>query len=209
MEKIIDAKNTLTQHIIVGAFALGLTFFFNLFLGTHPSTAFGRTSFLLLFLTLVISPLMKLIKKKESSSLLKSPWSWRGELGIWFAVTGFIHFFIVMNSRLSWNFARALGQGGFGLANIAGLIALALGIALALTSSGRVINYIGRKNWKYLQSFSYVIFYLISIHLIYFQFLSERSDPNWFGYTAVAMIVLLVALQLAALGKEISKHRES
>ncbi len=205
MDKVIDAQNTLIQHLIVGAFSLGLALILNYFLGLGWSSAFGRVSFILLFLTLVIAPLMRFKKPSKSSEPFKSPWCWRGELGIWFVITGIIHaYFAVAGQSLSVVF----GQGGHGLANLMGAVALAWGIVLALTSYNKAIRAIGIESWKWLHKFTYVVFYLVAFHLIYFQFFSEfhvksLGRPDWFGYTAVAMTVLVVALQIAAFLKSV------
>ncbi len=211
MDKVIDARNTLKQHLIVGAFSIALALIFTLLLGLSWSSSFGRVSFILLFLTLVISPVMKLWSPEISSSPFKSPWCWRGELGIWFVVTGIIHAYLSMSGRLGWDLSTAFGAGGYGFANLLGLIALIWGIVLALTSSNKLIRLLGVKSWKWLHGFTYVVFYLVFFHLIYFQFFSEyhlkyMGKPDWFGYTAVAMFILLTVLQILAFAKNVSQE---
>lgn len=212
MDKVVDTQNTLLQHVVVGIFALILAVVFNLVVGMTWSTSFARISFILLFLTLIISPIMRIKKPSEPSDPMKSPWCWRGELGIWFAVTGLVHFYFAMGGHIGWDLSVAFGPGGYGLANLMGLIALIWAIVLAVTSSNKLINYLGMKSWKWLHSFTYVVFYLVSLHVIYFQFFSEYGlknlgKPNWFGYTAVAMMIILIIMQAVAFVKSVSSNK--
>lgn len=206
----MDAKNTPLQHLTVGTLALGLAFVFHFLFDTHWATAFARVSFVLLFLTLIIGPLMKLREPTRVSSPLQSPWFWRSELGIWFTLTALAHFYFIMDGRPKWNFVKVLGGGvgggGYGLANLLGLIALVWALILTTTSFGKVIAFLGVESWKWLHSFAYVIFYLVAGHFIYFQFFSTYGGgPDWFGYTALVMTLTIIALQLAAFTKAVLK----
>ena len=147
----MDAKNTLAQHLIVGIFSLVLVVVFKLLLETPWSTSLGRVSFIILFLILIIGPVMKLKKPTESSSPLTIPWSWRGELGIWFTLTSLTHFIIVIASRPFSSLIK-IGGGGYGLANLLGLIALFWALLLAITSFGKIISFLGVRSWKWLHS---------------------------------------------------------
>ena len=195
----MDAKNTPIQHIIVGIFSLLLIAISRFLLETPWSTSLGRVLFILLFLILIIGPIMRLKKPTKSSSPLATPWSWRGELGIWFAITGLVHFIIIVVNRPFSNLIK-IGDGGFGLANLLGLIALVWALLLAITSFGKIISFLGVSLWKWLHSFTYVVFYLVFGHFIYFQFFSTygKLGPDWFGYTAVTMVIIVVILQLIA-----------
>lgn len=207
--KIMDIKNTPIQHVIVCIFSLTLVSIFNFLLKIPWSTSFGRASFILLFLILIIGPIMRLKKPTESSSPLATPWSWRGELGIWFTITALTHFIIVIVSRPFPDLIK-IGGGGFGLANFLGLIALFWALLLTVTSLGRVITFLGIESWKWLHSLTYVIFYLVSAHFIYFQFFSTYGvvGPDWFGYIAVAMVIIVIVLQLIAFIVAVTKHRK-
>ncbi len=206
----MDAKNTFLQHLLVGFFTLLLALGFNQILGIRWSTSFARISFVLLFLTLVIGPLTKLKNPGQVSSPLKLPWSWRSELGIWFTVSALTHVYFAMGGRPGWNLSKALGGGigggGYGLANLLGFVALFWSLVLAATSFGKVIKFLGIKSWKWLHSFTYVVFYLVTLHLAYFQFFSSYGGgPDWFGYSAVTMALVVVFLQLAAFVKIMAK----
>jgi len=209
----MDAKNTFRQHAIVGFFSLGLAFAFNRFLDTPWSTTFGRVSIILLFLILIIGPVMRLKKPAKASTPLRTPWSWRSELGVWFTLTALIHFYFVMGGRPNWSLMEALGGfiggSGYGFANTLGLIALFWAVVLAATSFGKIIMFIGVESWKWLHTMTYVTFYLVSGHMLYFQFFSTYgSGPDWFGYAAAAMALLVVALQLSAFAKTVIKNRK-
>lgn len=205
----MDAKNSPLKHVIAGIFTLALVSVFHFLFETPWSASFGRASFILLFLILIIGPIMKLKKPANSSSPFIAPWSWRSELGIWFALTSLTHFIIVLADRPFPSLIK-IGGGGFSLANLLGLVALFWALLLAATSFRKVIVFIGTEAWKWLHSLAYVIFYLVSAHFIYFQFFSAywgEVSPN-FGYIAVAMTITIIVLQLIAFIMTITKYRQ-
>jgi sulfoxide reductase heme-binding subunit YedZ len=207
---MIDAKNTLRQHLIVGIFSLGLVFIFKFLLDISWSMSFARVSFILLFLVLIIGPIMRLKKYSQDSSSQFILVSWRGELGIWFALTALTHFIIVlMGSSLSD--LISLGGEGYGLANLLGLVALFLTLLLAATSFGKAIEFLGVDLWKWLHKMVYVIFYLVSGHFIYFQFFSTHKGigTDWFGYIAIVMVGIIIVLQLVTFLLKIVKYRKN
>jgi len=210
----MDTRNTLLQHILVAIFSIILLSLFVFVLDIKESTAFARTSFILLFITMGIGPLMKLKKPKDVSSPLKTPWTWRSEFGLWFTITGLLHVVFVLNGRPNWNILKSLGGGigggGYGLANLLGYIALIWAVILAITSFGKVIKFLGVKSWKWLHSFAYVLFYLVATHLIYFQFFSNYGGgPDWFGWTAVVMTIIIIGAQSMAFIKTIINKRNT
>jgi len=140
---------------------------------------------------------MRLKKPAKSLSPLTTPWSWRGELGIWFTILSLMHFIIITIETPFYNLIK-IGGAGFSLANLLGLIALFWSIILAFTSFEKIINFIGISSWKWLHSLTYVIFYLVATHFIYFQFFSTYGEvgPDWFGYIAIIMTILIILLQL-------------
>lgn len=204
----MDLKNTPQQHAIVGIFAIGLVLFYNLVLGIEWSTSFARVSFVLLFLVMVIGPIMRFKKPTDSGLPKISPWSWRGELGIWFALFGLIHFIIVLTERPFSDLIK-IGGSGFALANLLGLVALIWAVVLMFTSFNKVIMYVGVIPWKWLHSFTNVVFYLVSAHFIYFQFFSAYGEvgPDWFGYMAVTMSAIVIGLQLLAFILTVKKSK--
>lgn len=202
----MDIKNTPIQHAIVGIFSLILVLILKLLLEVPWSISFGRVSFFLLFLILIIGPIMRIKKPTESSSPLATPWSWRGELGIWFALMSLAHFIIIIIDRPLSDLIK-IGGGGFALANLLGLVALFWALILMATSFSKIISFIGINSWKWLHSMTYVIFYLVSGHFIYFQFFSTHGEigPDWFGYVAVTMAIVIIILQLVAFTVTIKK----
>lgn len=212
--KYVDVKNTLGKHFCVGSFSIILAVLLNYFSEAGWSTAFARVSFFLLFLTLIIGPIMRLRKPKKEFSVFKKPWTWRGELGIWFVITALLHFYFAMNhsfigGTLIGALGGGIGGGGLGIANLLGLIALVLSLILAATSFNKVIKYLGIKSWKWIQSFTYVVFYLVIGHLIYFQFFTTHgSGPDWFGYTSIIMFIIILILQISAFIKTVKEYRK-
>lgn len=205
---MIDTRNSLKQHTVVGLITLAFVFGLISFLDLELSTSLGRTSFVLLFLILVIGPLMKIRRPAYAFSPLTVPWSWRGELGIWFTVTALAHFLVVWSERPLTELIK-IGGAGYSLANLLGMAALVFALLLAATSFGSVIKFLGVESWKWLHGFVYVIFYLISAHFMYFQFFSTYGDvgPDWFGYVAVAMTSIVIVLQIVAFISVVRRNR--
>lgn len=206
----MDAKNSPIQHCIVAAISLGAAVVFRFLFELPWPMSFARVSFILLFLILIIGPLGKLKKPMKSALPLAATWSWRGELGIWFTITVLVHFVLLWLERPLTQMIK-IGGGGYGLANLLGLVALTWALFLTITSLNKVIMFIGLGAWKWLHSFTYVVFYLSSAHIVYYQFFSTYTGevgPDWFGYIVVTMAVTVIALQLIAFALEVSKHRE-
>ena len=80
---------------------------------------------------------------------------WRRELGIYGVILALIHTIIILAGWIEWDIIRILGyqfhpsgiyvmlQHGFGLANVIGIIALAYGAVLALSSSDWSQSFLG------------------------------------------------------------------
>lgn len=206
----MDAKNTLTQHTAVGIFSFLLVVLFYNIVGVELAAALGRTSFILLFLVLAIGPSVKLKMPTHPSSPLLVPWSWRGELGIWFTLTGLAHFGLLLAERPLSRLIR-IGGSGYSLANLIGLVALVWAVILASTSFRKAIVHFGVDSWRWLHKGTYVAFYLLSAHYMYFQFFSERGamGKDWFGYAAITMSVAIIVLQFAAFFKVSGAHRKN
>ena len=105
----MDARNTLRQHLIVGVFSLGLVAILRFLLDNSWTVSFARVSFILLFLILIIGPVMRLKRPAQISSPLFAPWSWRGELGIWFMIVSIIHASLVFAGR-QWDVIGYMGD---------------------------------------------------------------------------------------------------
>ena len=89
--------------------------------------AIGDTGYSLLFLTLIIGPLSKLLTR--SNFLV----SWRREIGIWFAIMAITHGILIVNEWANWDISKFFGyefipqldriarlEPGFGLAKTSG-----------------------------------------------------------------------------------------
>lgn len=113
-------------------------------------------------------------------------------------------------------------EAGFGIANLAGLMALTFTLTLAATSFDRAVNFLGVSSWKWLHSFSYVVFYLSAIHVLYFAFIhytpsllravlgqptNYPDNPLKFYYLAAFLSVLVV--QIIAFILTVRKQRNS
>ncbi len=144
----------------------------------------GSSAFALLWFTVFIGPASVLCKR------LKSFVSWRRETGIWFAVTVFVHAYLILDGWIDWSVVSLFGfqyiadldiyarsEPGFGLANMIGLLVVFFALILAATSSDRAVNYLGVSSWKWLHSFAYVIFYLTVLHVLYFAFIHYAPSP--------------------------------
>lgn len=196
----MDGYNTLKQHAIVGILSLISVLILFIVAEAPLPAAFARTSFFLLFITLAIGPMMKIKAPSKVTSPLMLPWTWRGELGIWFTITGLAHFILLALDRPLTSFIQ-VGGSGYALANLLGAVALFWAIVLSATSSSKAIKALGVSSWKWIQNFAYLIFYLIAGHYLYFQFFStygENPGPDWFGWVALAMTLLVIALELVA-----------
>tara|TARA_B100000745_G_C20140221_1_gene390902 strand:- start:712 stop:1425 length:714 start_codon:yes stop_codon:yes gene_type:complete len=147
--------------------------------------AFGGGAFLLLWFTVFIGPMAQLWR--PFSLFL----SWRRESGVWFALIGLVHGYLVLDGWVRWGMWELLGyqyiaeldmylrsEPGFGLANLMGLLALFFALILAATSFDRVVSFLGVSSWKWLHTFAYVIFYLIALHALYFAFIHFSASPE-------------------------------
>ena len=140
--------------------------------------AFGGASFFLLWFALVLGPLAVLFT--FATKLLPL----RREIGIWFFLLSAVHGYLVLDGWVRWSLWEFFGyqyfaevdmylrvESGFGVANLAGTIALFFAFLLAATSFQRVIDRIGIRSWKWLHMFVYVIFFLSAVHVVYYAFM--------------------------------------
>lgn len=204
----MDVKNTPSKHFITSVFSLALVLGQYYLLATDWTVAFARTAFVLLFLILIIGPLVRIKVPSKKMAPMIRPWSWRGELGIWFTIMALAHFIILLIERPLARLIR-IGGSGYSLTNFIGLIALIIAIILAFASWGKIIKFLGVRSWLVLHSLTYVVFYLVAAHISYFQFFSDRGEigPDWFGWLATAMTILVIMLQVIAFIKIV--HRQN
>lgn len=215
------------RHILVGSVGM---FFVWLFWLSRPEwswemrlwRSFGDASLILLFITLVIGPLVRLWP--PAAKLV----AWRKHLGLWFAILALIHAFLVWNGWARWDLSRFLGyefvpqlgrvvrlEPGFGLANVIGAVALFWTAVLMATSSERALKKLGT-SWKWLHYSANTIFYLSAIHTGYFLFIhyslsfhKNPVPPNWFRIPFLLLVCLVLFLKLLAFMKSLNKRRAS
>ena len=222
-------KNTVYwRHLLVGTVAilLALPFWYGR-LDWDPEMRFwravGDSSFLLLIFTLSIGPLAKLWP--TAGRLIP----WRRETGIWFGLMALLHAFLVWHGWAQWDIWRFLGyefipeldrlvrlEPGFGLANLVGMVALIFTLVLVATSSSRAVDYLGASAWKWLHHSSYIIFYLVILHIVYYLFIHYTvsfhrrvPEPNWFRYPFLILALLVPTLQASAFIKTVKQRRSS
>lgn len=208
------------QNFIVGIFST-LLFFLTKSLHSNVPThsiwrAFGDTSFILLAITLAIGPLSKIWRK----SIILIPW--RRTIGVWFFITATIHTILIFHNWLGWDLTKFFGytlkrgeyiltQPGFALANLLGITALILALILAMTSFDKVIKYLGYSSWKWVQNFTYVVFYLVVFHSIYFLFfhlVNKKDLANEFLGISLTLIFIVISLQAIAFSRVVNRNRK-
>ncbi len=191
--------------------------------------AFGGGSFFLLWFTVFIGPAARIWAS------LQRLVSYRREAGVWFFLIALVHGYLIMDGWVRWSVWEFFGyqyipeasmymrvEPGFGIANIAGLMAFTFALTLAATSFDRAVNFLGVSSWKWLHSFSYVVFYLSAVHVLYFAFIhytpsllravlgqptNYPDNPLKFYYLAAFLSVLLV--QIIAFILTVRKQRNS
>lgn len=154
----------------------------------------GVYSFLLLSLTIAISPLVSL--RPGVFAQLIEP---RRAVGIAAFVFALFHFLLAGFFYFDFNPAKSLAQPAL----VVGAAALLIMLALALTSSDYAVRALGNSSWKLLQKLNYLAFALVFAHFI-------MKSNGLFGAKALnfAEVFLLlsaalaVALRVAALLKK-------
>lgn len=221
--------NLLLRHLIVGAIAVGLTY---LFWSSRPQwdpemrfwRAVGDGSFMLLFITLAIGPVVKLWP--PAGRIIP----WRREMGIWYGLLAVGHTFLILDGWVRWDFMRFFGyefipqleryarlEPGFGLSNAIGMIAVVGTLALVATSSNWAVNLLGASAWKWLQYGAYAVFYLVALHAFYFLFMHYTAsfhrpvpdDSNWFRYPFLAFALAIPILQTSAYAKTVMQKAKA
>lgn len=183
--------------------------------------AAGDVGFVLLWATVIIGPIAKLWA--PARKLLP----WRRQLGIWFALAASLHALLILNGWARWSVSGFLGyeyipqlgrearwEPGFGLANILGLMALFVALLLAATSSDWAMRALRAPAWKFLHNGAYFVFYVGSVHSLYFLFIhytvsfhKNVPNPDWFRYWFLAMVAMVAVAQVAAFIKMVAASR--
>ncbi|MBI2042388.1 MAG: hypothetical protein HYT21_01365 [Candidatus Nealsonbacteria bacterium] len=201
----MDIRNNFAYHLIVALGSFGLFFALRLS-GIESHRALPAVAFTLLFLTLAIGPLMRLWKPAVNVLPWNLPWSWRGELGIWFAIVSIAHMLLVFKGA-QWDVFEYLSAMRVG--NLVAFIALFWALILTATSFGSVIKFIGVSSWRWLHSFAYVVFYLVGIHVLNHAFFRPGRPSDWLDWSYLVMMLTIVCLQLAAFLITVKEYRKS
>jgi len=181
---------SLLRHAVMGGIGAGLVYLVWKLNGTWSPDmrlwkAFGGAAFFLLWFAVFIGPVSRLWK-----GLVRFV-PWRREAGIWVAVLGLVHGYLVLDGWVRWSAWSLLGyayipeletylrsEPGFGLANLMGLLALLFIVILAATSFDKAVAFLGIGSWKWLHGFAYVAFYVIALHVVYFAFIHFTPSPE-------------------------------
>jgi sulfoxide reductase heme-binding subunit YedZ len=231
---IKSTKIVLLRYLVVGIIAALITYLVWAVNGTWSPDmrlwkAFGGGSFALLWFAVFIGPAARLWHP------LARLVSFRREAGVWFFLIALVHGYLVLDGWARWSVWEFFGyqyiaeaqmymrvESGFGLANLLGLVALIFGLALAATSFDRAVNFLGTSAWKWLHSFSYVIFYLGALHTIYFAFIQYSPSllravlgqpmnypDNPLKYYYLAAFLSVLVAQTVAFIITVRKHRDT
>ncbi len=201
----MDIRNTFSYHLVVALTSLLLVLVLyssgiNLIRGT------AGVAFFLLFLTLIIGPIMRLWKPALEVLPWNLPWSWRGELGIWFTIVSIVHMLLVFYAK-NWDITGYIAE--MRLSDLVALVAIFLALILTATSLGGVIKFLGVASWRWLHNFTYVVFYLVGAHAVNHAFLRPGRPEDWLHWMYLVMIVIVIALQASAFLKTVIDYRKS
>ena len=176
--------------------------------------AVGDVAFSLLLVAMAIGPAVLLWPG------VKRLLQWRRGLGVWAAVAGSLHAYLVWDGWARWSLRRLFGfdqvpgipkwilmESGFGLANLLGLTALSMMLILLATSSDRAVEWLGASTWKRLHTSSEVVLWLLVLHVSYFLFMHyelslqsiafDKSVPpkNWMRTPFLLAVGSVIALR--------------
>jgi sulfoxide reductase heme-binding subunit YedZ len=178
---------------------------------------------ILLYATLAVGPLVRLIPHRVTGALVP----WRRQTGIWFGALALVHTALVWDGLARWDVGRLFGyefipqldrvariEPGFGLANLMGLAAIVITIPLLATSADWAMRGLGGATWKYVHQATYTIFWLVALHTAYFLFFhytesfhrSVPPDPNWFRVPFLILTATLLVLQGLALAGTVRRQ---
>ncbi len=212
---MIDAQNKWWHHLIIAVLTFGGVFLV-WFLKVEEmaltqqtinqfSRPVGAVPFILLFLTMLIGPVMKL-KPSLFEDLGDFPYSWRAELGIWFAFWAVIHTLFVVYSRDGFlDYLEGISPWALGA-----LIAVVMAVVLAFLSHKKAIKWLTADCWKWLQNhFTYAIWWLTVIHVLDRALLRPGfPSGDLLHWLYLIMVVLIPLLQFIAFVKTVKENRK-
>ena len=231
---IKSKKIILLRHVLVG-FAASASVYLVWSLNSTWSPdmqlwkAFGGGSFFLLWFAMFIGPAAKLWNPLVRFT------SYRREVGIWFFLIALVHGYLILDGWVRWGVWEFFGyqyfaeadtylrvESGFGLANLLGLVALTFALVLAATSFDKAVNWLGIQSWKWLHMFSYVVFYLGAMHVVYFAFihytpsltrvmqgLPTNYPDNPLKYYYLFMLLSVLVVQILTFVQTVRRQRNT
>lgn len=209
-------RRTALRHAVTALLAAFLAYLFGAVHGQWSemhrwNRASADASLLLLTFTMAVGPGARIWPA------LRRLLPFRRELGIYAVLLAFVHTVIILDGWLEWDMPRLIGlvfhpaldrhvmaEHGFGLANLIGVLALAYGFVLMITSNDRCLRLLSGPTWKFLQTGAYVLWALVVAHTAYFLFMHfldfHRPLPpsNPLRWPFVALVVLVLALRSTA-----------
>lgn len=158
--------------------------------------AWADVSILLLCFSLMIGPLVRI------KSVFKFLIPWRRDVGLWFAITSFIHIGLLLHLHLNWNplkffindeneFLKATSHAG----NWVGLFALVGTLFLTVTSNRISEKILGTSGWKFLQQSVYSVFWLSLLHTFIFIYMVDSRMSYFYLWCFWISIIVTLILQ--------------
>lgn len=200
--KISNWSQCFKQHLVIGisSYLLYLLFYYSKSGLPHIhqiNRSWADTSVVLLFITLMIGPIVRISPK------FKYLIPWRRDFGLWFALTAVLHIGLLAHINLHWHLFRffmdeqgVLLKGAAHASNWAGLIALMETIVLAITSNRISEKFLGKSAWKYIQQTTYTVFWLVVLHTFIFVYLLDKRNAFLFLCFFWAGIFSVICLQI-------------
>ncbi len=94
-------------------------------------------------------------------------------------------------------------------------MAVLIALPLMATSTDWAVRVLGASAWKFLHYGAYTIFYAVALHTAYFLYIHYTvsfhrtvPDPNWFQLPFAVLTAILIALQVGAFIKSVTKDRQ-
>lgn len=209
-------ERTAVRHILILTFSALLVYFFGKVHGNWAdmhqwNKATADASLVLLAMTLAIGPAARLIPSARKFL------PFRREFGVYSVLWAVVHTVIILSGWVEWDMARLMGwtfhprlgryvmnQHGFGLANLIGVLALAYGLILMITSNDKSVRLLSGPTWKFLQRGAYVLWILVAVHTSYFLFMHfvhfhrPLPAPNMLRWPFVVLVLAIFGLRWAA-----------
>ena len=161
------------------------------------SMATAYTSLALMLVTLLTGPWNVLRSRVNpvSSDI-------RRDLGIWAGLIGLVHVAVGLNVHFRGQMWRyfvlpaaerqwiPFRSDLFGFANLTGLLATIITLLLLALSNDFTLRRLGRRRWKMLQRSNYLLFGLVALHGLAYQWLEDRASQ----YVALLTLVVLMVV---------------